>query len=572
MDFALFADDAVEIEEVRGDDAKCSRLIHLFEDASGAPNPVSSEIVGREMESLDIAANFVRGEVFPGYVQETIGISSKLCYRAIARAATDDLDADDIEDRVAETGDLGDVAASLSYGEQRGLSAFMPDNAPSDLTVGEVFTTLEEIALTSGSGSTEEAIRHLFKLFNQCSPPEARMLARIVVEEMRIGIGVGQVRDAISIGFDVPVSGVERALHVSNDYGNVAVTARDGGSDGLSNIRLSIGRPVQAMLAQGGEVESAIGSWGEAVVEPKHDGARIQAHHGEDGARLFTRNMDEATGSLPEVIEAIEANTPPGCILDGEVVSYRNDGTPRPFQEVMKRIRREKNIEAFREEIPCVFIPFDCLAREGEELVTEPLSSRREHLLDIYPADAVESEVMDDPEAIHQQFEEYLGAGLEGMMLKSPDAPYTPGKKGKDWQKIKPDMEALDFTIVGGKWGSGRRKELMGSFTLALREDDSEDAEFVPISNAGTGITDEMLEELTRLLEDDVMWEDGMEFGVRPTTVIEVAHGGVMESDQYDIGYSLRFPSVQAIREKPVEETDTLDALFEQTNRFDAPE
>ncbi len=245
---------------------------------------------------LPTLARFVQGRVFPAYESRTLDIGPRLCYEAIARAAGQNISADDVEERLADMGEIGAVAASYDLGGQQGLAAFGAGGSGSDaLTVAELDTKLRDLAAVDGSGSQGTKVDILFGLFSRCSPAEASYLARLVLSEMRIGVGEGTVRDAVAAAFDVPVEAVERAVQVSNDYGMVAEVARDEGESGLATVTLEIGRPVQAMLAQAGTVAGALEDWDRAAVEWKYDGARVQVHFDGEDARLFSRNMEEVT-------------------------------------------------------------------------------------------------------------------------------------------------------------------------------------------------------------------------------------------------------------------------------------
>ena len=414
------------------------------------------------------------------------------------------------------------------------------------------------VGASEGAGSQDAKLDTLFGLFNRADGDQARYLARLVLSEMRIGVGTGAVRDAIAEAFAVPVAEVERALQVSNDYGLVAEVAREDGADGLAEIRLTVGRPVRAMLAQTGTVEDALSEWDEAAIEWKYDGARVQVHYDGREVRLYSRNMEDVTDPLPEVVETVERAVDVPVILDGEVVAVDDGGDPLPFQQVLRRFRRKHDVAKARESVELRLHAFDCLHADGEDLLGAPLVERHDRLADVL-ADAEEtvSELWRSADGgeIAGIEARALEAGHEGIMLKNPDAAYTPGKRGKNWLKCKPDVETLDLVVTGAEWGEGRRAEYLGSFELSVR--DGED--YRTIGKVATGITDEQLEELSELLEPHVRAEDGTDVEIQPAVVFEVGYEEIQQSPTYTSGYALRFPRFLGVREdKEPADADTL--------------
>jgi len=542
MEFAAFAERAAEIEAESADLEIRSLVTGLFEEAG---------------EDLDAVTRFVQGRVFPAHDSTTLDIGPTLCYAAIARAAGQNVAAADVEARVAEVGDVGEVAAGYEFGGQQGLGAFA-GGGRDGLGVGEVEAQLHDLAAAAGSGSQDRKLDILFGLFNRCSPAEARYLARLVLSEMRIGVGEGTVRDAIAEAFDVPVEDVERALQVSNDYGLVAETAREEGAAGLAEIGLEIGRPVQAMLAQTGTVAEALEDWGETVVQWKFDGARVQVHYDGTEVSVFSRNMEDVTDPLPEVVEFVESNLEAPAILDGEVVAIDDDGDPFPFQEVLRRFRRKHDVARAREEIAVKLEAFDCLHADGEDLLDATVVERHDWLSAIL-ADGVSGLwLTDDPDEIADIESLALEAGHEGIMLKNPESTYSPGRRGKNWLKRKPDVETLDLVVTGAEWGEGRRAEFLGTFLLSVPTGDG----FETIGKVATGITDEELAELTDLLEPHVRGQDGKDVDIEPAVVFEVGYEEIQASPTYSSGYALRFPRFLGVRDdKDPDDADSLQRV-----------
>jgi DNA ligase-1 len=547
MEFGSFAAHAADIEAKTADLEVVDLVTDLFAEAD---------------DDLAVVARFVQGRVFPAHSETKLDIGPRLCYEALARAAGTNVSAGDVEDRLADAGDIGEVAATLDLGGQAGLGAFGADAAGGDLAVSDVFADLEALAAAEGDGSQDEKVTLLFGLFNRCSSDEARYLARLVLGEMRIGVGEGTVRDAIAEAFDAPVDAVKRALQVSNDYGLVAVTAREEGESGLDAMRLAVGRPVQAMLAQAGTVTDALDEWEQAAVETKFDGARVQVHWDGEDVSLYSRNMEDVTDALPEIVEFVEEHVEAPVILDGEAVAVSEDGDPLPFQEILKRFRRKHDVEAMREEVRVELNAFDCLHAGGDDLLEASFLERYDRLEGVVDDESAVSDLLvtDDPDEIAAFEERALEAGHEGIMLKDPGAAYTPGDRGKHWLKRKPDVETLDLVVTGAEWGEGRRASFLGTFLLSARDEDGDS--FETIGKVATGITDEELADLTDLLEPHVLTEDGQEVDIDPAVVFEVGYEEIQESPTYSSGYALRFPRFVTVREdKHPETADTIERV-----------
>lgn len=541
MEFGEFADTAAEIEELSAD----SDIIDAVTDLLSSAN-----------DDLEVLARFVQGRVFPAWDSTTLDIGPNLCYTAIARAAGQNVSADDVEDRLAEMGDIGAVAASYEFGGQQGLAAF--GGGRDELTVADVAAELDDLANVEGSGSQDTKIDILFGLFNRTESREARYLARLVLSEMRIGVGEGTVRDAIAAAFDVPVESVQRALQVSNDYGRVARVARDEGEAGLDDLQLEVGRPVQAMLAQAGTVTGALEDWEEAGVEWKFDGARVQLHYDGEDVRIFSRNMEEVTDPLPEIAEYAEANLSVPAIVDGEVVAM-DGGEPLPFQEVLRRFRRKHDVARAREEVAVELRAFDCLHADGEDLLTAPLTERHDRLQEILSGGVSSLTVTGDEGEIADMEASALDAGHEGIMLKRPGSTYSPGRRGKNWRKRKPDVETVDLVVTGAEWGEGRRASFLGTFLLSAR---TEDGGFETLGKVATGITDEELAELTELLEPHIATQDGQTVELSPEIVFEVGYEEIQQSPTYSSGFALRFPRFLGVRDdKTPDAADSLERI-----------
>ncbi len=547
-----------------------SRACKTIEATSGSLD-MSSQVAGLLQqvtpEELPIVTHFVMGEIFPAWSSEEIGVGAGILYNALARSAG--VSISDIKEIVRETGDIGETAVQALKKVSSGQATFSSFTGGSDeLSILEVFERFKEISRASGKGSQTSKIKNLQYLFNSASLEEVGYIARIAVEELRIGVGEGIVRDAISRAFDIPTEEVERAFMLTNDLGLVAVTAREGGMDAVLSLGLELNRPIRMMLAQvTPSLDTALSDIGTAAVEWKFDGARVQIHKEGDNVTLFSRRLENITDSLPDIVEAVRENIKAdSAILDGEAVAIDENGRPRAFQDILKRFRRKYDVQSTALEIPLILDLFDIMYLDGEELLDLPLVERRAKLAEHVINDArikVDTQYLtDDPDEILKIYNDALKAGHEGVMIKNPESPYSPGKRGKNWLKKKPVMETLDLVVIGAEWGYGRRTSFLGSYALACHDPDT--GSFLPVGRVATGFSDEQLAELTEMFSDLIVMESGTEVEIRPEIIFEVAFEEIQKSVNYESGYALRFPRLVNVRsDKSIEDVETIGRLEE---------
>ncbi len=532
------------------------------------------EATTKRLEKTDIIAEYLKkldadtigkvgllllGGVFPAWSSEEIGIGAKLVERAVAEAVG--TTQAKVEDAVRDEGDIG-LACIKLYSKKSQMTFFSQP-----LTINFVFDSLQKLSKISGSRSTNRKISIILELLSQASATEAKYLTRTITEELRIGVGDGIVRDAIAQAFDIDKKVVERAQMLTNDFSVVARTALLEGASGLSRLNLTPGTPVKPMLAQlSPPVAEIIPEMGTAICETKYDGIRLQVHRNGNEIRIFTRRLENITHALPEIVELFDEYLPhDDYIVEGEVIATR-DGKPLPFQNILHRVRRKYNVEEAMENVPLKLYLFDVLYYK-EPMIDEPLMTRRETLENIVDTSVDEMNLStmivgtpDNIDEIEELFNSSIAAHHEGIMIKDASEPYIPGIRGKKMLKYKAEPETLDMIIVGGTYGIGKRGDFVGSYLVALRD---ENDEFKTVAYAATGLDDATLEYLTGKMKEIEITTKGREIVVEPKIVLEIAFSEIVESPEYETGYSLRFPVVKNIRkDKGPMDVDTVERLL----------
>jgi DNA ligase-1 len=442
----------------------------------------------------------------------------------------------------------------------RTLSAL--DAPPADsptLTVTEVDATLEALAATAGAGSTKRRAELLGGLFGAATRAEQRFLTALLGGELRHGALEGVMLEAVSEAAGVPATTVRRAFMLSGRLPETAGLALDGGEPALAAVSLQVGRPVRPMLASPGDsLESALAALGgDITVEYKLDGARIQVHRDGDEVRVWTRTLREITAATPEIAELVRALPGQTLVLDGETLALDDDGRPRAFQDTMSRFGSDGSAEVL---LSPFF--FDLLHLDGTDLIDEPLSVRLDalaRLLAGHPPLRMPGVRRPTAEQAATVLDDALAAGHEGVVVKTLDAPYAAGRRGKAWQKVKP-VHTLDLVVLGAEWGYGRRTGSLSNIHLGARDPDG--GEPIMVGKTFKGMTDELLAWQTATFPELAREEQGHAVLLRPELVVEIALDGAQRSPRYPGGVALRFARVVRYRpDKTAAEADTVDAV-----------
>ncbi|NKQ38458.1 MAG: ATP-dependent DNA ligase [Methanosarcinales archaeon] len=517
-------------------------------------------------EEISIAVYFMLGKVFPEWSDKEIGIGVGILYSALSKASNTTVE--EIEEIVRTTGDIGKAASIVLDNNQKKqvtFASFSEDKV--DLSLKNVYERFDMIAKASGTRSQSEKIKHLRYLFNSVSKKEARYLSYIAIEEFKIGVGEGIIRNAIAKAFDTPSHVIERGFMLTNDFGIVAIAAKKGGENEVSKLEIKLHHPIKVMFSGVVEnIESVINELDHVAIEWKFDGARVQIHKEGDKVTIFSRRLENITKSLPDVVEEVKASVlEHSIILDGEVIAIDESNNLLSFQDLLKRFRRKHNVETIAKKIPLILNVFDIIYLNGKTLIDLSLINRRKLLKksikDTEKVKLCNQMLTNDLHIINVIYDQALKAGHEGIMIKDPNSIYTLGKRSKNWMKKKPIMDTLDLVVIGAEWGYGRRTNMIGSYTIACKNDN----EFLSLGKVGTGIADEVLSVLTKRFSDFILFESGSEIEIKPEIVFEIAFEEIQRSKNYNSGYALRFPRFVRVRDdKSKDEINTIESIKEQ--------
>lgn len=576
-----------------------SKLVEIYERIEGTTKRLEktyniSEILRKtDLDDIEVIILLLQGRIFPAWDQTKIGISSKLILKAINKATGTDINK--IESHWKKLGDLGLVAQTLTHNKAQ-ATLFS-----STLTVKKVYENIKKLALITGTGTVDKKISLIAELLTSAKPLEAKYIVRTVLEELRVGVGEGSLRDAIVWAYfgdslnimydreknDISLDNnarqkynetidiVQHAIDVANEFAIVARTAKSDGLNGLLKIKLRPGSPIKVMLCQkvSGVKEGFEKVGSPAQIEYKYDGFRMQIHKVKDKITLYTRRLENVTAQFPEVVDYVFSNVKgDDFIIDGEAVGF-DPKTKKylAFQSISQRIKRKYDIDSMSRLFPVELNLFDVIYHDGQSSVDEPLFKRRELLRDIVKQ--IDKKIViskidytDNIEEAQKFYTESLDKGNEGIIMKNKDSIYKPGSRVGGWVKIKPTMESVDVVIVGAEWGEGKRSGWLTSFAIAIIDSDNN---ILDIGKVGTGIKEldgegVSFDALTKMLKPLILSEKGKEVKIHPEIVIEVDYEEIQKSPTYSSGYALRFPRLVRLRDdKNVKDCSTLEMIEE---------
>ncbi len=547
-----------------------SELANVYEKLEFTPSKLEktdiiSEFLKETSEDvLERLSMLLTGQVFPEWDELELGVGPSLLYDTISFVTG--VKPAEIKNLLAKEGDIGNVTEKILKRKVQHILF------KKELTVEQVYTSFGRIARAYGSGSQNKKVKYLAELLSNASPKEAKYIVRTVLGELRIGVAEGLVRDAIAKAFNIDVKIVGRAFMLANHIGIVAKAAKTGKA-ALEKIKIKVFIPIRPMLAQlAPDIQHVLKELGEAAMEIKYDGARVQIHKKGDEIKIYSRRLENVTEALPDIVKmarkAIKADE---VIIDGETVAIDTaTGKPRAFQEIMKRFRRKHDIAGMLERIPFETYIFDVMFINGKETIDMNFRERRQVIEEVIKPvkgkfGTAEQIITSDFEEAEKFYHYALDKGHEGIMIKNLKALYIPGARVGYMYKIKPTMETLDLVVIGATWGTGKRSGWLGSYFLGVRDEST--GEFLPVGKVATGLSEEQLKELTSSLKPLIEYEEGQKVMLKPMLVVEVAYQEIQRSPNYESGYALRFPRVVRIRDdKSSREADTIDRLISLYN------
>ena len=529
----------------------------------------------------------VLGEIGPGYEDVNLGLSEKTVQSAISLASG--YDKAHVGEEIRNIGDIGEVASKMLKDSEKKFKRLLDEHK--DPSVNDIYKGFRKIAFAGGKGSQKVKTETLASMLLDADDMGRRYIARYANGKMRLGIGDMTVLNGLSVSFfgsKKEKKELEHAYNISSDIGLIARTLSSSGLHGVKEIKISLNRPIKAMLAQRvsefQDIREKIKSR-DIAAEEKFDGERIQAHKDGNNIKLFSRRLTDITDQFPDLIEHIQKYVKvEKAILDGEAMAYDfQEELFGSFQILMQR-RRKYGIKEYRKKIPVRYMLFDVLYVDDESFMHKSYPERREKLETIVEGSKYISlanrRVSSDLDDIDDFFQECITKNLEGIVCKScaEDSHYKAGGREWTWIKWKKEYlselsDTLDLVIVGAFAGRGRRSGTYGALLCAAYNSD-EDV-FQTVCKLGTGFSDEQLANLPKTLEDakvdksparvTVTKEMSPDFWFTPKYVVEVLGSEITKSPVHTCnwnesekqGLALRFPRFIRWREEKSPEQAT---------------
>jgi len=531
-----------------------------------------------------IAAVFLSGRPFPMWEEATLQVGGSLLWRIVGELSG--RSESDLTSAYRRLGDLGAVAGDVLP---------EPVAKPAGLSVIDAYSAFRAIATTRGPAAKGALVRDLL---SRATPLEAKYIVKIMTGDLRIGLKESLVEEAIAKAYETTLPAVQRANMLLGDIGE---TLRLAVNHKLAEARMRLFHPLGFMLASPAEsAQDALSYFDNALVEDKFDGIRAQAHISGDEVRIFSRTRDDITESFPELPDAL-TGLPHDVILDGEIVAWsylvgeaNEQGRALPFSALQQRLGRKKVSDKLMRDVPVAYLAFDVLYDNGELLIDRSLRDRGKILDDLLAARSEVKRVRTSsnpqhqlafeveeaaptakiirstlslatsPDELDRLFDAAQARGNEGLMIKDPESPYLPGRRGKSWLKLKRELATLDVVVTAAEYGHGKRIGVLSDYTFGVWDGDR----LVNIGKAYSGLTDKEIAEMTAWFLEHTIDVQGFRRIVEPKIVLEVAFNNMMRSDRHNSGYALRFPRIVRLRpDKLPEEADTIERVKEIYNK-----
>lgn len=552
---------------------KYQKLAELYDELSSTTKRLKKiEILSSFLKELSESDKdilyLLLGRIYPEYDQREIGISNQFAIKAIAKASGI------LPERVVKEwksiGDLGKVAELLIKNrKQHTLESHI-------LTTEKVIENLRKLPELEGKGTVDKKLSLITELLTSASPVEALYLVRTLIGDLRIGIQVSTIREAMAHAFfkneNEEAEKIQEAIDKSNDLAVVFEIVKKGKINDLGKVKIELGKPMKVMLAEKVKtIKEGFESVGKpAAIEYKYDGFRFIIHKKGNEIKLFTRRLENVTNQFPEVADYIRKYVKAdSAILDSEAVGFdKKTKEYKPFQAISQRIKRKYDIEKLQNELPIEVNVFDILYYNGKSLLDEPFKKRTElvkKIISEHPYKIIHSKqiITDDEKKADEFYRQALKDNQEGIMMKNLDSNYSPGRKVGNMVKMKPEERDLDLVITGGEYGTGKRSGWISSFILSCREGDK----YLEIGKVGTGFKEKKEEgisfsELTEKIKPLIIEEKGKNVKIKPKIIVAVTYQEIQKSPTYSSGFALRFPRFTALRpDKPLSEINSLKEI-----------
>ena len=600
----LFREIATSFDKIETASSRLEMTTHLAE--------LFSKIPADEMKKI---IYLMQGTIAPNFEGKEIGFGEKLISEGIVKATG--FTRKEVDDLFNKIGDMGETAEELMQ-KKKQESLFTQE-----LTLEKVFANFKKMSDSEGKGSQELKIKVLAELFNSSSPKEAKYIARIPLGNIRLGIGDSTIMDAFAEIFVeegmknkalvkevekelkekkeekrdeelkrrvkyVLREKIEAAYNVYSDLGEISEILKTKGLVGIENVEIKPGTPIRPTAAERlPSAKEIIKKLGKCAVEAKYDGFRVQISKDGDNVKIFSRQSEDITDMFPEIIEAVKTQLKPKrCFVEGEALAVNQDTNEYyPFQITIQR-KRKYEIEKKAKEYPLNLFLFDVMYVDGKSMMAAPFIERRKKLGEILKDGDViklsEMEIIDNAKRLEEFFEEKIGQGLEGIIAKDLNSPYIAGARKFAWIKLKRSykgslQDTIDTVVIGYFKGKGKRTQFgLGALLVAIYNKKKDT--FESIAKIGTGMTEENLSELEKMLSKHKLKTKPIrvkstvvpDVWVEPRIVIETRADEITRSPMHVCcmekgkGLALRFPRMISIRyDKKADQATSTDEVIE---------
>jgi len=508
----------------------------------------------KQLKDADLsrAARYFAGHQFPLNDARTTNVGGSIISVALSEATGFSLQ--ELQPIYVRLGDAGDAAYEA-------VKAARHSHEKEELTLADTELFISGLSETRGS---KNKTAQLVAVLRRAGPLEAKYLIKLLAGDLRIGLRESLVEDAIARAFEQPLVRVAQVNMLLGDVGETAVRAR---ADDLTEVSMRLFHPIKFMLATPAADLADIARTmpDEFFVEDKFDGIRAQVHTSDGRVAIYSRTMDEITHRFPE-LEAPLRDIKTDAVIDGEIVPATGEQI-LAFSELQKRLGRKTIGEKLLKEVPVILVAYDLLYAAGRVLTDEPLNERRRILESIISANAVirvsTAKLFTEVAALDEEFDQARARGNEGLMIKDPASTYKPGRRGREWLKLKRALATLDVVVTTVELGHGKRRNVLSDYTFAVRRSEA-DPELLNIGKAYSGLTDVEIAEMTEWFRAHTVQEfaHGRVRVVEPRIIIEVTFDRVQPSKRHKSGYALRFPRIVRLRpDKNVDEIDNLETV-----------